>query len=123
MRENVEKIIEVEKKISQENGKFNLFALFEREDIKDKWDVLISKNISVNKKNELISKIHKEFIKSFPKEVIFKFSRFVYLEPTSPIVQNINMMIHTEHTNTEITDSTINNFRIKHAYVITSQRT
>ncbi|WP_321319594.1 hypothetical protein [Labilibaculum sp.] len=122
MKEYIEKIIEVEMNMSNELGKFNLFALFERDDIKDKWDVIISMPISVNRKNEIIKKIHTEFLKELPKEVIIKISRFVFFEPSNPIVQNLNMMAHIEHGSFEVRDSMINNLMIKHALVITSQR-
>lgn len=122
MRDYIDIIIEVEKRMSNELGKFNLFALFERDDIKDKWDVLISMSISVNRKNEIIKKIHAEFLKELPNEVIFKISRFVFLEPSNPIVQNLNMMAHVQHGNVEIRDSMINNLKIKHALIISSQR-
>lgn len=43
-------IKEIEKEITVKYGKLNLFALLEREDLKDKWDVLISVAISLDKK-------------------------------------------------------------------------
>lgn len=122
MKDYIIKIIDVEKRMSDELGKFNLFALFERDDVKDKWDVLISMSISVSKKNEVVKKIHAEFLKVLPNEVIFNISRFVFLEPSNPIVQNLNMMAHVQHGNFEVSNSMINNLKINHAFVITSQR-
>tara|TARA_R110001583_G_scaffold19334_5_gene75714 strand:+ start:10440 stop:10814 length:375 start_codon:yes stop_codon:yes gene_type:complete len=122
MRDYIDKIIEVERKIEARLGRFNLFALLERDDVKDKWDVLISMSISLTQKNEVIKIIHGEFVKELPKEAIFKISRFVYLEPSNPIVQNFNMMVSVQHSNVEIKDSMINNLMIKNAFVISSQR-
>ena len=122
MKDYIKKIIEVEKRMSDELGKFNLFALFEREDVKDKWDVLISMSISAKHKNEIVKKIHAEFVKDLPSEAIMKISRFVFLEQSNPIVQNLNMMAHCVHSNMEIRNSMINNLNIIHAIVITSQR-
>ena len=40
MREQVEKLQNVEKNLSESKGQFELFALFLREDSPDKWDLL-----------------------------------------------------------------------------------
>lgn len=122
MRDYIAKITDVEKKMSKELGKFNLFALFERDDIEGKWDVLISMSISASRKNEIVKRVHAEFIKELPKDVIIDISRFVFLEPIHPIVQNLNMVAHVQHGNMEIRDSMFNNLFIRHAIIISSQR-
>jgi hypothetical protein len=63
MKEYIDKIIEVEKKVSEELGEFNLFVLFEREDIKDRWDILISMPFSEEMKNEIITKFTRNYLK------------------------------------------------------------
>jgi len=127
MREYIEKIKEVEISLSKELGEFNLFGLLEREDIIDKWDILVSLSLKKDKnhnkeKNSIIKKLHEELIKNLPNSIFFKFSRIVFLEPNNPFVQNINMLAHVQHGDIEIKDSTINNLRIKHAYIISSKR-
>jgi hypothetical protein len=103
-------------------GTFNLFALFEREDVKDKWDILISMTMPEDKRNEIIKSIHAELLKVLPNEVIINISRIVFLEPLSPMVQNLNMFANVIHGNVEIKDSMINNLKIKHALLISSQK-
>ncbi|WP_417871978.1 hypothetical protein [Winogradskyella sp.] len=127
MREYIEKIKEVEISLSKELGEFNLFGLLEREDIIDKWDILVSLTLSKDKnhnkqKNSIIKKLHEELIKNLPNSIFFKFSRIVFLEPSNPFVLNINMLANVQHGDIEIKDSTINNLRIKHAYIISSKR-
>ena len=123
MKNNIEKIIKIEKSISEKYGEFNLFAIIEREDIKGKWDVLISKVIkNNNEKNLLINDIHKSLVNELPKEEIIKLSRIVFQEPNSPVVQNINFMMHIEHGSADISNSSINNLRIGHMILITSKR-
>lgn len=127
MREYIEKIKEVEINLSKELGEFNLFGLLEREDIIDKWDILVSLTLTKDKnhnkqKNAIIKKLHEELIKNLPNSIFFKFSRIVFLEPNNPFVQNINMLASVQHSDMEIKDSTINNLRIKHAYIISSKR-
>jgi hypothetical protein len=116
----IDPIKEIAKEITEEYGRLNLFALYEREDLKDKWDVLISVSIPKEKKNELINKVITKFrIKLQPSDLI-KISRFVFLEPNYTLVQNINLFTQTENSDIEIRNSTINNVRIGHAIVISS---
>ena len=122
MKNYLKKIIEVEEKMAIELGEFNLFALFEREDIKDKWDIIISINIPISKKNEIIKKIHLELKANLPESIMFKFSRFVFLEPSNPFVQNINMLVRNKHNDAEFRDCSVNNIKIMHAYIISSQK-
>ena len=42
MNDLAEKVSLVEKDIAKERGSLNLFALFEREDLNDRWDLVIS---------------------------------------------------------------------------------
>ncbi len=122
MKEYINKIISIEKSLSIELGKFNLFALFEREDINDKWDILISMDIPLNKKNEVIERIHNEFLKELPNNFIINISRIVFLETINPIVQNLNNIANVEHGIIEIKDLIINNLKIKNALIISSQK-
>lgn len=127
MRDYIEKIREVEIKLSKDLGEFNLFGIFEREDIIDKWDILVSitytkENNYNEQKNNIIKNLHQELTKTLPNSIIFKFSRIVFLEPSNAFVKNINNLVNVQHSNIEIKDSTINNLRIKHAYIISSKR-
>ena len=79
-------------------------------------------SISVSRKNEIVKRVHSEFIKELPKDVIIDISRFVFLEPTHPIVKNLNMVAHVQHGNMEIKDPMFNNLFIRHAIIISSQR-
>ncbi len=63
MKEIAEKLVQVEQKITQEKGSFNLFALFLREDAPDVWDLVVAapwisknKEKSINYIAEIINK-------------------------------------------------------------------
>jgi hypothetical protein len=113
-------IKEIARELSEEYGRLNLFALSEREDLKDKWDVLISVAIPSEKKNELINKVITKFRTKLQPSELIKISRFVYLEPNHAVVQNINYFTQVENSDIEIRNGTINNVRIGHAIVISS---
>lgn len=122
MRQYIDKLKKIGKELAEEFGPLNLFAFSEREDLKDKWDVLISvspipKDVKVFQ-NNLIKRFQKELL---PPELI-KISRFVFLEPNHPVVQHMNMFAHVENSDVEIRNSSINNVKIGHAIVISSIR-
>ena len=113
-------IKEIEKEITVKYGKLNLFALLEREDLKDKWDVLISVAISLDKKNELLNDIINKFKSKLQPLELLQISRFIYLEPSHGFVLNINRVAQIENSEVEIKNSTFNNVQIGHAIIISS---
>jgi hypothetical protein len=113
-------IKEIARELSEEYGRLNLFALSEREDLKDKWDVLISVSIPSEKKKELINKVITKFRTKLQPSELIQISRFVFLEPNHAFVQNINYFTQVENSDIEIRNGTINNIRIGHAIVISS---
>lgn len=122
MRQYIDKLKKIGRELTKEFGPLNLFAFSEREDLNDKWDVLISVSpIPTNVKefiNDLIKRFQKELL---PSELV-QISRFVFLEPNHPVVQHMNMFAHVENSDIEIRNSSINNVKIRHAIVISSTR-
>lgn len=115
-------IREICQALTEEYGKFNLFALLEREDLKGKWDVLISIKLAPEKKNLLIKAIIEKFKSGLDPAVLITISRFVYLKPNHPFVVGINTAIQIENSDTEIVNSRFNNVFISHAFVFSSSR-
>ncbi|MGW9686613.1 hypothetical protein [Flagellimonas sp. 2504JD1-5] len=120
MKGFIDKILTIEKKLSEEIGPFNLFALFEREDLMGKYDIVISLDLKDYKRNEIFGKIHSELKKTLSNVELLTFSRFLYLEPEHPFVLNINMAIKAEHSSAEIKNSVFNNVKIYHAFILSS---
>jgi hypothetical protein len=52
---------------------------------------------------------------------MLRISRVVLLEPTNPLVINVNNSIQLEHKFNEFVDCTFNGIFIKHAYIVTSK--
>ena len=108
--------------LTEEYGKFNLFAIFEREDLKGKWDVVISIKLAPEKKNLLLKTVIDKFKSGLNPDVLITISRFMYLKPDHPFVVGINNAIEIENSDTEIVRSRFNNVFISHAFVFTSTR-
>lgn len=123
MKELIEKLMDIELVLSKRLGVFNLFALSEREDIQNKFDLLVSLELNGMTKNELFGLLHLELAKKLTGDQLLMLSRFIYLDPREAFVLNVNSLISVNHGNVEIKDSSINGIQLKHAVVISSSRT
>ncbi len=118
----VERVLEVEKALSEHQGAFSLFALFLREDAPEKWDLIASAPwIEVNKEKALrvISDSVRQHLK-LPE--LFAISRIVLVEPASPAVDAINRAFDAHHATIEVQSSNFFGLAIKHAYIFASKR-
>lgn len=117
--DTVNKFIALEKKIAREKGKFVLFALFERAESKNKWDVVVSApwlGDSVNRWDYLIRRISSELDST----ELNRLSRIVVLESTDDVVRRVNNSLQVEHKNLEVRDFDFLGLVIEHAHIITS---
>jgi hypothetical protein len=122
MKEFLNKFIAMEKELAEEKGKFALFGLFLREDVEDRWDLVISAQWlkSNNKQDyEIIAKSLKKFLS---KEEVIYLSRIVILDKGNPILEAVNRAFSIEHGQVECKDCNFFGLQIKHAYIITSKR-
>ena len=122
MKEIAEKLVQVEQKITQEKGSFNLFALFLREDAPDVWDLVVAAPWISKNKEKSIKYIAEKIKKALKPQEIIKLSRIVVIEQDSPALKALQRAIHIEHGMTEVQNSVFFGLPIKHAYIITSVR-
>ncbi len=122
MKELVDKLVSLERNVSDERGEFYLFALFLREDAQDKWDLMVSAPwIQADKKealNYLATHIQSRLI---PAELI-SLSRIVLIDTDNPALEAINKAIRVEHGKAEVRNSNFFGLQIDHAYIVTSKR-
>jgi hypothetical protein len=122
MKSLLEKLQTIEKKATQERGKFDLFALFLREESADRWDLLVSSDwISANKASSL-KYLAEEVQKAFSPEEITRISGIVIIEKSNPALSALLSDIHLEHGVAEKRDVVYFGLQIKHAYFITSRQ-
>ena len=122
MRQYIDKLKKIGRELTKEYGPLNLFAFSEREDLNDKWDVLISVSPIPKNVKEFINDLIKRFQKELLPSELVQISWFVFLEPNHPVVQHMNMFAHVENSDIEIRNSSINNVKIWHAIVLSSTR-
>ena len=113
--------VQLERSVSREKGEFALFALFAREDLPDRRDLVVAAPW-VRSQEEGAEYLVQEIQKLLSSAVLTDLSRIVIVKPSDPPVEAINRAIHVQHGRAEVRDSGFFGVPIKHGYVITSQR-
>jgi len=121
MKELLDKLLTLEKKLSAEKGDFILFALFLREDAEDKWDLVVSASWLDAKKKESFEYLAGQLKASFNIQELLIISRIVILDEENPGLDAIARALHAEHSMVQVRDSNFFGLQIKHAYIITSK--
>jgi hypothetical protein len=122
MNKVIEELRSVEKELAEEKGTFVLFALFEREDVQDRWDLVVSAPwFGKNRKETLQFIVDKVNSRLTPVDIVM-LSRVVLLAPTDAFVRNVNSVIRVEHGTSEFRDCVFNGIPVKRAYIFTSMR-
>ncbi len=121
MKELVKKLMVIEKETSAKKGKYNLFALFLRENSSYKWDVLVSANWINDNKEKSLKYLAQKIQKSFTQNELSQISRIVIIDEDNPQLPALQQAINIEHGTTEIKDSIFFGMQIKHAFLITSR--
>jgi len=114
-----EKFREAEEEVARQQGDFTLFALFEREEVPGKWDLVAAApwlDTSRNSIKELIDALSAFFdVKEW--KII---ATVVPMKASSDFVQAITRKYHFEHRLEEIGSTYVNGLYITHAFLITS---
>ena len=112
---------QIEQDIAQEKGPVNLFALLEREDLSDRWDLVVS--ASWAKQDEATLRYLADAIKRrlSPAEMTL-LARVVILDATEDPVKAITESYQVEHGQVELSDPASFDLPARHGYIITSRR-
>ena len=121
MVELTEKFARLESQIAREKGEFTLFALFMREDVPDRWDLIISAPWVAEDKQGAVDYLVAQIKSRLDAGVLTHLSRIVPVDPQDAAVQDLNRAIQVEHGNVEVNDSNFFGLAIKRAHIITSK--
>jgi hypothetical protein len=122
MKEQAEKLRNVEIDLSKEYGDFELFALFLREDAPNKWDLIISSDWARADKKVALNSIVEKIQSALKPQELMMLSRIIILEKDDAALNALHSAMHVEHGLAEISDSNFFGLAIKHVYLITSKR-
>ena len=121
MNELAEKVAVVEKQIALEKGPLNLFALLEREDLADRWDLVVSAPWARADKATL-RYVAESVKRHLSPEDMISLARIVILPAGEDPVRAINNSYEVEHGQIELSEPARFGLPVKHGYIITSRR-
>ncbi len=121
MNQLMKNVRKLEQDIAADKGPLNLLALLEREDLTDRWDLVVS--ASWAKQDEPTLRYLAGAIKRHlsPSETTL-LSRVVILDAAEDPVKSITESYEVEHGSVELNDPENFELPAKHGYIITSRR-
>lgn len=121
VEEFVEKLASLEKEISREKGSFDLFAVFLREDVPDRWDVVVSAKWLERDEKDGLEYLVEKFKSVLTADEIKRISRIVLLDRQNPGVKKITSEFRVRHKPSLIEKQRFfESVDIERGYVITS---
>ena len=120
-RELADSFVRLEAEIAKERGDFVLFALLSREDLPDRWDLIVSAPW-ITDRNEVLKYLVEKVQSRIGAPVLTDLSRIIFADSSDEAVKNLNRAFHVEHGSFEIKDSNVLGLPIKHGFIITSKR-
>lgn len=117
-----EKFRRLESSIAEDQGGFTLFALFMREDVPDRWDLIVSAPWVGANKREAVDYLVNQIKSRLGEQDLTSLARIVVVDPEDSAVQELNRAVQIEHGGVEVRDSNFFGLPIKHAFIITSKR-
>jgi hypothetical protein len=118
MRQQVEKLMNIEKELSQSQGPFDLFALLLREDSIGKWDLVVSSVWANKNKFESMQLITDKLKSVFTDKEMLMLSRLVILDKDEEAFNALYASIPMKQGLSEISDMNVLGQPIKHGYLI-----
>jgi hypothetical protein len=112
----------LELQIAAARGDFALFALFLREDVPDRWDLMVSAPWATADRKSALDYLVNKIKSDLGPQELTHLSRIVFIDPDDAAVANLNRALQVEHGAVEVRDSNFFGLPIKHAYIITSKR-
>lgn len=113
---------EFESGIAGEKGGFVLFALFMREEVPDRWDLIVSAPWIGDDTRKAVDYFVGEIKSRLGDQDLIRLARIVVVDPDEAAIRALNRSIDIEHGGVEVRDSTFFGLPIKHAYIITSKQ-
>lgn len=122
MSKIVDALEEIERKLSRENGAFNLFAVFERQDIPTRWDLVVAAPWVEENNEQAMKLLAVEIKKILPSSELERISRIILLDPSNSSVRAITSAHAVEHGLLEIDEGSHYGLPADRGYLITSRR-
>ncbi len=111
----------VEGDVAKKQGDLTLFALFERDDLPDRWDLVVAAPWLGADDRAALEIIADEIQRVIGSQVMVALSRIVVLLPSDARVRAINQAVRVEHGKIDVNNSAFFGFPVRRAIIITSK--
>jgi hypothetical protein len=118
----MDKLVALEKAIAAEKGAFVLFAVVQREDVPDRWDLLLSAPWFGPKEAETLDFfVHRLRTTLTPQELV-QISRIILFPPNDPRVHEIRQLLGqpVAHGHVERSMWSLAGMPVRHAHIVTA---
>lgn len=122
MKELASALKEIEREAAEEKGPFTLFALFQREDARDLWDVVVAAPWVDEDVPGAIRYLARKMTKALSPDRMTRFSRIAPIEEKNPGLDAIKKTLQVEHGLVEVQNASFFGLPIRQAYFITTKR-
>ena len=117
-----EKLASIEKSLSAQNGSFWLFALVERAESPEKWDLLVAAPWLQEESRKSLDDIIELVGNKLGETELLQLSRIIVLNPENLVVQHLTSAFDHEHAFNHVGNTIINGMEVSRAVIITSRR-
>jgi len=112
---------QLQQRLIDQRGPLNLFALVEREDLPERWDLLIAAPWTKNRQ-QTVKFVVGEIQQLIGASVLTSLSRILLFDSNDPVVSGLASGITVEGGRANIRDCTFNGIAIKHGYIYTASQ-
>lgn len=99
-----------------------LFALFMREEVPDRWDLIVSAPWLGEDRQDAVDYLVQEIKSRLGDQELLRLSRIVVADPQADGVRALNVLVQVEHGSVDVQDTTLLGLFVKRAHIITSKR-
>ncbi len=121
MSDLVTALVEIERELSQQKGRFTLFAVFERQDIPNRWDLLVAAPWAEQDEKQAVRLLAAELKKRIPPSEMTRVSRILILSSDDASVRAITSARSVEHSRTPFNEASDYGLPAERGYLITSR--
>ena len=118
----IDKLATIEKDISAEKGDFVLFAVVQREEAPNRWDLLLSAPWFGLEDKETLDFIVSKLKGTLTPQELILLSRIVLFPPKDPRVNEIRKRLQkpVTHGHVELLDWELSGMPMRHAHIVTA---
>jgi|SRR5215212_1209123 len=120
MNDLIQKLQTVEEEIATEKGPLNLFAVMEREDLFNRWDLLIAASWA-RFDEKTLNYVSDRLKRHLEPEEMTLLARIVILDATEDPVRAITESYDVEHGPIQFTEAARFGLPVNHGYIFTSR--